>query len=125
MNWAFGVIDADAARQYDKKINELQKSTIRLHHDQEQQLSIIKESIELNQKSYSNLNNLIKNITQQVAEVDNLMDGFFETLKFTQKFNEIINIIILMIIEHNRLSHWVFQQILRTLEETVQGKFHN
>lgn len=117
-HWAIGLVDAETARGYCDKINELQNTTERIHQDQQKQLALVRESLELNSQSFANLKRYINETTIRMGEFFGIIQEKIKSLHHAQKFNEIVNVVTLMIIEHGRLS----KQILRLLEETIQGK---
>lgn len=118
MKWAFGVVDADAAREYDAKINELQNSTVRLQEFQDEQLALVKETINLNKNIYGEMAIQLNSTINQLNELRIIALQEFNSLRYATKFNEITANINLLINEHNRLS----TEILKCLEDTVDGK---
>lgn len=123
-HWAFGLMDADTARKYDEKINELQRESSRLHSIQQEQISFIKEDIHANNYSYHMLQEKIDALDKKVSEVYfNLSEALSETLIEIQTKDEIIELVQIiqsMIMQHRRLS----ELILRSVENAVNGKIN-
>lgn len=118
LHWAFGLMDAATAREYDMKINEIQNKTGRFHNILQEQTILIREMIKLNNESISHLEVQIKNIKQHVGEyykyAHNHMNWVYADVSFTSG----VTFAKFIVMEHQRLS----QQILRCLEDVASGK---
>lgn len=117
LHWAFGLMDADTARQYDEKIDQIHNNSSRLHHLVHQQTMLIKEQINVN-------NNSIKNLEFQITKMKDFVNTYLDYIngeahfKAVVIFTEGVTIAKLLIMEHQRLS----QQILHCLENVISGK---
>lgn len=118
LHWAFGLMDADTAREYDDKINQIQNSSSRFHNLLQEQTILIQEVINLNRKSFEDFQFQLRKLKQFVNQY---IYEFYSHLKFVQAevvFTEGTSLAKLIIMEHQRIS----QQILRCLEDVVSGK---
>lgn len=68
----YGVMDDDKARDYAQKINELANITKREHELQADQLLIIKETIKVNNASFSLLNEKIDNTMKKLTDIQTM-----------------------------------------------------
>lgn len=117
LHWAFGLMDAETARDFDNKINSLNSETGRIYNISNEQTSLIKETIELNNKTladFKNQTNRIKELMRDFQRTKEFVVGLHSDIVFTQG----ITIMKLIIMEHQR----VLQQILHSLEDVVAGK---
>lgn len=116
-HWAFGLMNADAARDYDQKIDNLYNDSSRLHKLLNEQTILIKETLLINNKTYSNLEKQLVKINREISIVKN----FYTRFNWAQAelaVTESIAMIKMLESEHRRVTF----QILRCLEDTVSGK---
>lgn len=113
-HWAFGLVDAETAREYEAKIKDLEIDTSKLFKMDASGMIFFKENIATNKKVFEFLTNQTRSIT------DHINTHFKEA---NQKGKEmimqsLINIINLWVREHEHASI----QILKHLEGAVYGK---
>lgn len=118
LHWAFGLMDADTAREYDRKINQLQHNSSRIHNILEEQTILIREVIQLNNKSLTNFETQMGKLQRSIQQYAEDNTKHMHYLRAEIVFNEAISLIKMVIMEHQRVS----QQILRCLEDVVSGK---
>lgn len=117
-HWAFGTMNAETARKYDRKIESLQGDSKRFHNLLREQTVLIKETLTLNNKTYNDMQKQLKKMSQ---EVQFYIDQLFSKFNWAQAelvFTEGSTMIKMLESEHRRLT----LQILRCLEDTVSGK---
>lgn len=115
LHWAFGIMDADTAEEYDEKINDLQENAKELLKIDTHSLLFIKENIIANNKSFVELanytNSIFKSIdilTKQNAKQHNTDSLLLLLDKITE----------LWLSEHNHIS----KQIKNHLDGAIYGK---
>lgn len=89
--WAFGLLDADAARNIDAKIESNIANTSRINHIVDEQLLIIKEQIKLNNSSYNSFQSQIsalekgldmyRGLTAQHLKASNIQTKVHDTIR--------------------------------------------
>lgn len=118
-HWAFGLMDADTAATYDSKINELINETSRIHNDIGDETIFIKEFIKLNNNTQTELSMQFTKINKKLNNYIKLsgdkMRAQIEKTEFNHVIQETITILLLRIMEHQRLSN----QILSSLKNTA------
>lgn len=117
-HWAFGLMNADSAREYDQKIEGLQNDSNRFHNLLQEQTILIKESLTLNNKTMGILENHIQKTAKQIKRY---IDEQFHRLNWLQAevvLTEGTDLIKMLETEHHRLT----LQILKCLEDTIFGK---
>lgn len=117
-NWAFGLLDADAAREYDAKIQNLAGNSQRFHKILKDQTILIRESLQLNNNTINDLRQAISKFTSTVRYYFAYAHDAHNYLTSEIAVNECVTLADLIITEHRRFS----QQILRCLEEVISGK---
>lgn len=122
LHWAFGVMDADTAEAYDSKINEIINETSRIHNDIRDQTIFIKEFIDLNNNTQTELSIQFTKINQKlnsyIKSTNDKVKSQIEKTAFNHAAQEMITILLLRIMEHQRLSN----QILGSLKNTASGQ---
>lgn len=118
LNFLYGVIDADTAKEYMNEINNIKHMVERTHRVRDEQLSIVRETIAMSNKTYIDLNNRINDALEKIGKLAHEQNKNIDELKLNGRFLEMSNIALLMVGEHERLSN----QILRNLENTLTGK---
>lgn len=118
LHWAFGLMDADTARDYDTKINDIQNTSARFHNILKEQTILIKEVINLNNKTLSDFQYQINKLKRYVNEYVVSIYSHFNFVKAEIIFTEGVTLSKFIMMEHQRYS----QQILRCLEDVVSGK---
>lgn len=117
-HWAFGLMNAATAREYEQKIENLQSDTKRLHNLAQEQTILIKETLSLNNKTISDLSKHLTRISESISHYFEIEFQKVNWIHSELTFTEAITIIKLIETEHRRST----QQILRCLEEVVSGK---
>lgn len=115
MHWVYGLMDNDMAIEYAQKINNLANITEREHELQTEQLLIIKDTIKMNEKSFDLLNDQIYDTIQKLAEIREYSVKQIGNLQLNEQFLELSNVAQLIIMEHQRLS----SQILNNVENIL------
>lgn len=113
-SWAFGLVDAEQAREYDKQIDNLKTDTDTLFNIEAKGLLFMKQNMLTNRDTFNFLFEYTKNITKYTN---------FEQHRINEKMREIYvldlyDLLNLWINEHHHLS----QQILKHLEGAIYGK---
>lgn len=117
LHWAFGLMDADTAKDYNNKIDKLDSEIIRIHNVLNEQTSLIKETIDLNNKTVADLQHQLKRINEYVKTYQRTQE-FVHFVHSELIFTQGLTVMKLVIMEHQRIS----QQILHCLEDIVSGK---
>lgn len=118
LNWAFGTLNADAAREYDKQIESLRNDSKRIHNLSNEQTVLIRESLELNNKSQADLRMQLTKISQKIEEYNDEMYSKTLWMDCQVAMIEGITMIKMLETEHRRLT----SHILGCLEDTVSGR---
>lgn len=118
LHWAFGLLDADTARDYDTKIENLNNADARTFNILNEQTTLIKETIELNNKTSANLQFQIQRIKTFTNDYQNKLNELSNYMNLQLLFTQGITIMKFITMEHHRIS----QQILRCLEDVIAGK---
>lgn len=118
LHWAFGVMDADTAREYDKKINELQEETHTLRKIEGDSLLFLKENIVTNNKTFSDIKSYMTKLTNLMDQNLNKTIEVINNKSVLSMIQQVVNIAQLWISEHNYISN----HILKHLEGAVYGK---
>lgn len=119
-HWAFGLMNAEAAREYDRKIENLQNDSGRFHNLLEEQTILVKESLITNNKTLARLEDHMEKMTKKVKFY---LTSVYDHLNWFQAESSITESVTLMKMlesEHKRLT----AQILRSLEEIITGKIN-
>lgn len=113
-HWAFGLMDAATAREYDARIKDLEVDTSKLFKIDATGMLFFKENIATNKKAFEFLTNQTKGIIQHIYSY------FHEANQKSKEMimHSLINIINLWTKEHEHVSN----QILKHLEGAVYGK---
>lgn len=118
LHWAFGVMNAETAREYDERITQLAEDNNRIHNLEEEQTILIRESLAITNKTADILNGQMKRLQDYVSRyVDNTHDHL-NWVQGELSFTEAVLFIKILETEHNRIT----QQILKCLEDVVTGK---
>lgn len=117
-HWAFGTMNADTAREYDRKIEYLHNDTNRIHNIIQEQTVLIKETLALNNKSYTDLQTQLNVITDRINFYKKELFAKFNWLDTEVSMLGSISMVKMLEAEHQRVSI----QIMRCLEDTVSGK---
>lgn len=118
LHWAFGTMNADAAREYDRKIQNLHNDSSRIHNLLGEQTVLIKETLVLNKKTQSDLSGQMRKISDRVNRFIQSTYMQFNWLDTEVAMSESMTMIKMLESEHKRLT----TQIMRCLEDTVSGK---
>lgn len=117
-NMAFGIMDADTARDYDQKINELQSEAETNGILSKDKTSLIEGVIRLNNKTFTDFKEKIIGLedeTQSIIYRLNISDNHMIT---EGRLRDIVSIATLILIDHTKLA----TQIEDILDESIQGK---
>lgn len=118
LHWAFGVMNAETARQYEEKIAMLEDDNNRIHNLEEEQTILIKEVLAINNKTTSILTEQMKRLRNNVQDYLSVAHSDAKWVRGEVAFSEAILIVKILETEHHRLT----QQILKCLEDVVSGK---
>lgn len=117
-HWAFGIMNADSARKYDEKINQLQNVTERIHNFQQEQLVLIRESIGVN-------NDSVIQLQAQIFKLNQTLENYFywetqhaDFIHTESIIHQTVTMAKLLVMEHQRIAH----QIIKSLESAIIGK---
>lgn len=113
-SWAFGLVDADQAREYDKNINELRTSQDKLFKIQAKGLLFLKENIIVNQESLTKLSNYTAARLEALKETHKMVSVQVREIQI----DTLIKTIRVWVEEHRQIA----KQILRHLEGAIYGK---
>lgn len=117
-NWAFGLLDADSAREYDEVINNLGNNTDRQHNLIHEQATIIKEQINLNNYTFIRIVERVKKLKSEIFGILMMNDLDIRQLNISDKVNKAVSMTNLIIMQHQKIA----QQILHCLENGLSGK---
>lgn len=117
-HWAFGLMDAHTAKEYDEKINELQNETVRVQKLITNQTMLFSKSIELSKNIYYEIEANMKKVSEKMIDYWDETSQQINKLKNMDRIMELIQLAKLIIMEHQRLS----QQLLGYLESVNSGK---
>lgn len=117
-NMAFGIMDADTARNYDGKINELQSEAEVNRKLSREKISLIKGVIEINGRAFKDFSERIvglENETQNILYRLNITDNYVIT---EGRLRDIVSIATLILIDHTKLA----TQVEDILDDSIRGK---
>lgn len=117
LHWAFGLMDTETAKEYDIKIENIGNDSQRFHNLLQEQTALIKETIELNNKTQNDLNLTMRKI-KEFIRVLNSERIHEKEMNAEMVFQQGVSLANILISIHRRVS----QQILHCLEEVVSGK---
>lgn len=117
-NLLFGVMDADTARQYDEKINELQNNANITKELILEQTSIIKQTTQINQKAFQDFAQTVNDLTEKISELGTQTQDSIHELNSQSKFQSITQITLAIIIKHNKIS----ENLMQLLENAIHGR---
>lgn len=117
-HWAFGLMNAETAREYEHKIENLQNDSSRFHNLLQEQTILIKETLSLTNITITRLQDHVKKIVETINEYVYNTYTKINWIHTQIVFSESISLIKMLESEHHRLS----SQILNCLEEIVTGK---
>lgn len=117
-NWLFGLMDANSAREYDKKINELQTKSSDQNNLILNQMSIVKKTIVETNSAFKELKDKIESITDEISEIQlNTSKQNFDN-NLQEDFQNLAHIATLTISEHLHVS----ENLRKTLQNSLNGK---
>lgn len=117
-NWAFGLLDADSAREYDNKINEIKNSAERFHNILKDQTTLIKETIKMTNMTLSQMQLQINKLESAIRNYIEAQRSHITYVYTEISIHEAINIITFLSTEHQRVSN----QIIKCLDNALSGK---
>lgn len=118
LNWAFGLMDAEKARDYSNHLNILGQDNKRFHNLFREQTLLVKEVIEMNNKTKSHFDDQLRKLYTSIRSYFQNNKSYQKQLETELVFSESMIIADSIATEHRRIS----KQILHCLEEVVSGK---
>lgn len=116
-NLMFGIMDAETARNYDEKINEMQKEVEVSHEMAKRKTTLIKGVIELNNVTLNDFRDNIVKMETQVHRFQKSLNQRVDEIMIDHKLRDISSVATLIMMDHNELSN----QIRTALEESMDG----
>lgn len=113
-----GVMDAETARLYDTKINQLQNETIQQHELIRNQSLLVETIIQTNQLTISNIEKHLNELNDQQNELMNQTSKQFNQTDKRIIIQEMLTITSQMVNEHNRMLN----NINKCLNDARRGK---
>lgn len=120
-NILFGLMDAEHARVYDKKINELQNATTNHNEIMQEQLLLVKNVIVTNEKTFDVFKKALIGLQNEMNSVKTQIGSTVNDLVLHNKFQDISQIATLIIIDLNRQ----IKALLNLLQNSLTGKITN
>lgn len=117
-NLLFGIMDAETARLYDEKINELQEDATKTSDLMKHQTLLVKGSIELNNKTFSSLKENVETLDQEIVNLSSKLDLVINEMVLNNKFRDIAQIATLITLEHIEIS----KELMTVLQNSIDGK---
>lgn len=115
LNWAFGLMDADTAREIDKKIRDNQENTNALKLLDAEISMFARENVITNRDKFNLLANRINGLITNLTEIEKGLNKA-RTLKYI--VNEMSYLMETIYLEHNLLTN----QIIKHVEGAIFGK---
>lgn len=116
-NMAFGIMDAETARTYDEKINELQSEVETGREMAKRKTTLIKGILELNNVTLSGFKQNIDDLEFQLHRFQKTISHKVDEIMIDHRLRDISSVATLIMIDHNELSN----QIRIALEESMNG----
>lgn len=120
-NMLFGIMDAETARKYDEKINELQSETEINRKMAKEKTTLLKGFIELNNRTFNNFRDNIFKLESQMQKLQGTLGVKIDEVMIGDQFRDISSVATLIVMDHNELSN----QIKFALEESMSGGITN
>lgn len=119
-HFLYGVMDADTARSYDDRINEISNATMHQHELIKNQTKIFRDSILFNKNTFHNIESQIIKIHQLFDIESNKTNTDLTNIQREIQEQNLIQLIQLMLSEYHRL----FDRIRRTLMDARAGRIN-
>lgn len=103
-NVIFGIMDAETARQYDDKINELQAEAERNRHLAKEKTTLIQRTLEFSNKTFSDFRDKINQLSEHIENLNLSIGSRVDEIIIGDKFRDVSNVATLIMIDHNELS---------------------
>lgn len=116
-NMAFGIMDAETARLYDDKVNELQSEAEINRKMARERTTLLKGFIELNNKTFNSFKENIDTLGTDIQKLQDRLGRNVAEVVIGQKFKDISGVATLIMIDHNELSN----RIKKALEDSLSG----
>lgn len=110
----FGYMTQEDAEVISKNIKKLQEGVLKQQELFEDQLLIVKQTVNLNNKTYNDLKRAVTNLTQNINE-------FQRNVTIDDKINSLTDIATLIIISHSQVS----TTLMNILQNSVNGQIIN
>lgn len=120
-NMAFGIMDAETARQYDEKINELQTETELNRKLAREKTTLLQGIIRMSNDTFTNFRANIDSLNDQVANLTAKLGDRVDEIIIGDQFRDISSVATLIMIEHNALSHEIKTALMDTVNGDVTG----
>lgn len=114
----FGIMDADTARGYDEKINELQSEAELNRNLSKERLSLVKSSIQLNKKTFGTFEEKIDKLHDEINSLRERQNHSLDYIFAEDRFRDIVSIATLILMDHEKLS----TQIEDILDDSIEGR---
>lgn len=118
LHWAFGLMPASTAREYSRKIDALNDDSDRFHDILDEQTILIKEVIELNNKTVTDLQIQLGEIRESAHKYATDFLGLASKTATIADFTQGVQLANFIMIQHHKIS----RQILHCLEDVASGK---
>lgn len=120
-NFAFGLVDAEAARVYDEKIDELQKGIVSNRDLLREQYLIFRNTLSIANSSLAELGTSIQRLDSEVNQMKTTEGKQIRELQLKALFAEVSQATTLTIVAHTKAS----QDIMNILQDSMNGKIIN
>lgn len=122
-HWMFGLMDADTAREYDEKINDINNENERIKFVLKNHTVFIKETIGYLKNSFSDIDNQMTHINNKIKYLLSELKKWYETLNKIQIETEILKtgtVLQKLLTEHRTIS----TLLLKSLENAISGRIN-
>ncbi|XP_031637272.1 uncharacterized protein LOC116349811 [Contarinia nasturtii] len=118
LHWAYGLMTAETAREYNYKIENLKNDSTRFFNIIEDQTALIKEVIEINNKTASDFQKSISSLRNYIKTYVSNGKKWLDGLHSENVFSRGIQLATLIMTQHAQIS----REILKCLEDVISGK---
>lgn len=119
-HFLYGVMDANTARQYDLKINEIANATMKQHELIRNHTKIFRDAIMFNQNTFHRFEIEIRTLHKDIHLEQNRTTEELKHVQTEMQEQNLLQLIQLMLSEYHRL----FDRIRRTLMDARSGKIN-
>lgn len=120
LNWAFGLMDADDAREYSEKINKLIGENDRVKINAQDHIGFIRETIDHLNDSFVDISEQMKAINNKITLQRTDLDTKLRVMEIEAEILKMIVILRNLMAQHQRKS----SMLLRSLENAVSGRIN-